>query len=417
MKYLYATLFTIIATNASAIDCNTIPDCISLGYSKNDVDGCNEDEYIYCPLDNSYKKCIKAQLDCASLGFTTDDKSSWCGSIITCPTDTSYTACTNLDCSGYTNLSCSDLEATHCDECINNSGTFYKAIVCKDGYIKTSSNSTGCTQTYNSCEEANLKSADTFGMCAGSTTNYKPSGEPMTCYYGCPTCEYLYDTATYPNVRETKYNDSCVRGGVTYYREVCSGTSESDCDGCLTTTCTTYNGNDYGTCSPMPAKGCGHEFTFEVTLEHNDASASANNCRQLHPTTSMVFTAVIHKDGEEYAIAQVRATGNDFSEALRLSNFQNVMPTANFSKNIPNGTYDFYITMDVTGNGSGNSIKGLPDLRKVSAAGTAISSSTMCTPSESFNVCNLGSIEVSDRTNPYSVQLLVGTGCDANFNN
>ncbi|MBQ2811075.1 MAG: hypothetical protein IJF12_02790, partial [Alphaproteobacteria bacterium] len=42
----------------------------------------------------SYTACTtQEELNCAELGYTTDDKSDWCSSIITCPNDSTLTAC------------------------------------------------------------------------------------------------------------------------------------------------------------------------------------------------------------------------------------------------------------------------------------------------------------------------------------
>ena len=75
----------------AALNCTTQPTCEQLGYSKS-VDA-NCEDYILCPFDTSYKKCITGKVDCTGLGFTQEDKSGWCGNVITCPTDASYTLC------------------------------------------------------------------------------------------------------------------------------------------------------------------------------------------------------------------------------------------------------------------------------------------------------------------------------------
>lgn len=66
-------------------------DCKTLGYSTVNVEGCKH--YLYCPFDKSYKKCVDAGKSCVELGFTKGDKSSWCGKLITCDSDRTYTAC------------------------------------------------------------------------------------------------------------------------------------------------------------------------------------------------------------------------------------------------------------------------------------------------------------------------------------
>ena len=72
---------------------NTAGDCITLGYSTDNVEGCSN--YLYCPFNTAYKKCVAGgeKLDCEKLGYTTDDKSAWCSNIITCPNNITLTAC------------------------------------------------------------------------------------------------------------------------------------------------------------------------------------------------------------------------------------------------------------------------------------------------------------------------------------
>ncbi len=75
----------------AALNCTTQPTCEQLGYSKTVDSNC--EDYILCPFDTSYKKCITGKIDCTELGFTQENKSGWCGNVITCPTDASYTLC------------------------------------------------------------------------------------------------------------------------------------------------------------------------------------------------------------------------------------------------------------------------------------------------------------------------------------
>ncbi|MBE6450840.1 MAG: DUF1566 domain-containing protein [Alphaproteobacteria bacterium] len=72
---------------------NTAGDCKTLGYSNQDVSGCTN--YLYCPFNTNYKRCVAGgnELDCEELGYTTDDKSAWCGKILTCPNDSRLTSC------------------------------------------------------------------------------------------------------------------------------------------------------------------------------------------------------------------------------------------------------------------------------------------------------------------------------------
>ena len=78
-----------LISNAADETCDPMPDCESLGYVK-DAD-CQQNTYISCPYDASYKRCVNS--NCESLGYTVSDKKSWCKEIIPCPTDASYTLC------------------------------------------------------------------------------------------------------------------------------------------------------------------------------------------------------------------------------------------------------------------------------------------------------------------------------------
>ena len=84
--YLFGALTLLSASSALALTCandygssagcasNTTAagDCATLGYSKDNVDGC--EHYLYCPFDTSYKRCVSSEeIDCATLGFTQED--------------------------------------------------------------------------------------------------------------------------------------------------------------------------------------------------------------------------------------------------------------------------------------------------------------------------------------------------------
>ena len=76
MRYLMFLLGLMFANMAQAIDCEKVPDCASLGYSTEDDPNCADNGYMYCPFNHEYKKCV--QYNCEKLGFTEDDKTSWC---------------------------------------------------------------------------------------------------------------------------------------------------------------------------------------------------------------------------------------------------------------------------------------------------------------------------------------------------
>ncbi len=94
MRYLMFLLGLMFANVANAIDCEKVPTCEELGYSRDDDPYCADNGYMYCPLDHSYKKCVN--MDCAKLGFTEDDKTSWCGKIVKCKGNQKFTACKAL---------------------------------------------------------------------------------------------------------------------------------------------------------------------------------------------------------------------------------------------------------------------------------------------------------------------------------
>ena len=57
-----AAPFILTSNNAyAALNCTTQPSCQQLGYSKSDVDGCQN--YLYCPFDKNYKACIQLEED------------------------------------------------------------------------------------------------------------------------------------------------------------------------------------------------------------------------------------------------------------------------------------------------------------------------------------------------------------------
>lgn len=79
--------------SAMAETCTALPSCEELGYAKGYTKECgtNENNYILCPYDKEYRKC--ANYSCAGIGFTTDDKTEWCATIVPCKFDSSYTLC------------------------------------------------------------------------------------------------------------------------------------------------------------------------------------------------------------------------------------------------------------------------------------------------------------------------------------
>ena len=94
MRYMLILLGLMFANVANALDCEKVPDCESLGYSKAEDPNCADDGYMFCPFNHEYKKCVN--MDCAKMGFTEDDKTSWCKDIVSCKGDEDLTLCNCL---------------------------------------------------------------------------------------------------------------------------------------------------------------------------------------------------------------------------------------------------------------------------------------------------------------------------------
>jgi|GEM_PF-4183785 len=92
--FLLYIVFSMVPFAASAVsNCASLPDCQALGYSKGYDQACGTEakNYILCPYDTQYRKCVN--YDCARLGFTKTDKSSWCASVVKCKFNADYTLC------------------------------------------------------------------------------------------------------------------------------------------------------------------------------------------------------------------------------------------------------------------------------------------------------------------------------------
>ena len=96
MRYVLILLGLLWIGTANAIDCQTPPSCEELGYFSEPDPNCADDGYMFCPLDETYKKCVR--YDCAKLGFTESDKTSWCKNIATCRGNPKYTLCVKAFC-------------------------------------------------------------------------------------------------------------------------------------------------------------------------------------------------------------------------------------------------------------------------------------------------------------------------------
>ena len=91
MRYVMFLLALLITNVANAMNCQKLPDCASLGYSKENDPNCADDGYMYCPFDQDYKVCV--QYNCKALGFTESDKTSWCADLIKCKGNEKMTLC------------------------------------------------------------------------------------------------------------------------------------------------------------------------------------------------------------------------------------------------------------------------------------------------------------------------------------
>ncbi len=91
MRYVLILLGLMFVNVAQAMNCQELPDCESLGYSKGEDPNCVEDGYLNCPFDQDYKVCV--QYNCEALGFTESDKTSWCADLIKCKGNEKMTLC------------------------------------------------------------------------------------------------------------------------------------------------------------------------------------------------------------------------------------------------------------------------------------------------------------------------------------
>lgn len=149
-------------------------DCETLGFSMSDTTGC--EHYLRCPYDTHYKRCAAlAEKSCQELGFTLDDKSSWCNSIVNCPGDSTFTLCAGTEsCADFTLTECP--EGGICDDCgTSGSSLKYKLISCQNGYVFEDEEHDSCIGA--NCSGYSLTKCPENGSCStclsGLTTVYK----------------------------------------------------------------------------------------------------------------------------------------------------------------------------------------------------------------------------------------------------
>ena len=157
---LFGALTLLSASSALALTCandygssagcasNTTAagDCATLGYSKDNVDGC--EHYLYCPFDTSYKRCVASE---------------------------------KIDCSDYPFEECP--EGANCSACGIGTDIFYKIDACKSGY----------TLSGNSCV---AKSCDGYSSEYKSVADCGKSGSLGWTYSTCLSGDTLLGKCT-----------------------------------------------------------------------------------------------------------------------------------------------------------------------------------------------------------------------------
>ena len=211
---LYGVLGFVLANPAyAALVCTSKPTCATLGYTDTAVN-CDGGVLMSCPLDKTYKKCIKPSVvptsdECEILGFTNVDKSTWCpGGVVECPHDSSYTLCSN-------GLDCLKLGFTRTDK-TSWCGNFVKCpydktltlcaeeIVCKANQVIVGGK---CVNAYESCEAAGYMADEEDGYyCSSSDTIYLLDGTTTSCY---TSCHEVYSSCSAAGYQDAKYYDYC----------------------------------------------------------------------------------------------------------------------------------------------------------------------------------------------------------------
>ena len=186
-------------TTSCASSSSKAGDCETLGFSKDDVSGC--DHFLYCPFDTTYKRCV--------------------------------TAGGGLDCSDYPLNACPPEADGACSICGNSKDIYYKANACIEGYLLTDGK---CPA--NPCDGFGISgSCPTGGDCSSckSGTSYK---------YKLNSCKNGYTMA------DTK--DKCSANACTDYPLTACTDAEHiakksdgtyDCSSCLSGTTTKYKAN------------------------------------------------------------------------------------------------------------------------------------------------------------------------------
>ena len=190
----------------AALNCTVQPTCEELGYGK---------DYLACPFDSSYIKNLSdeelfpAAKSCADMGFTTDDKSSWCPAdkIVSCcdsedDAKGTYTLCASVSCTdlGYTTddkteeCATEELEKCPFDETYTRCpGTGGTSPSCTDLGFTTDDKTAWCAaenivkcasdETYTLCKSATTPSCADLGFTTDDKTNWCSAGNLVVCPY------------------------------------------------------------------------------------------------------------------------------------------------------------------------------------------------------------------------------------------
>ena len=179
----------------SCTNANPAGDCTTLGYSKDNVSGC--EHYLYCPFDTAYKRCVTqtgTTADCSDYPLSSCPTGAVCsacgtgsGSNITIrymvtACQAGYTksgnTCVVATCSGYTLSSCPANGS--CTSCLSGTTTKYKLNSCNSGYVMSGNScvanfcSSGFAKTAADCGTTGTK-----GWTLGTDTDAA----------GCKKCE------------------------------------------------------------------------------------------------------------------------------------------------------------------------------------------------------------------------------------
>ena len=289
-----AAPFFLMSGPASAdLNCTEKPTCEALGYHKSI-------SVISCPFDTSYTKCIVESattddLSCEEMGFTTTDKSEWCGNVITCPKDKAYTLCASgYDCSAFTLDKCPT--GANCDSCLSEGKLSYAVTSCKEGYIGTYVSLDGAPErlscSINPCNgygTSCIANANCSTCQSGSTTKYKFDSckdgyVMMVNTNGTITCgkQTIVKCLGYPLTScksPATACDECDNNGKTVYKakacalgyEVKSGTCvEKDCSAFPLASCP-----ENGFCKMCPS---GNKKSYQLSSCTNGYTKAGNSC-------------------------------------------------------------------------------------------------------------------------------------------